>query len=424
MKNHITSFLLLLAACTGAYASDVNQASERIDPTLEISAPDTIDYSRYRFLRADENSIAMNGADWSTLAARFRSACEGDSIFSIVYLGDSHIQADFGGSVLRRRIADVAGSAGRGLIIPFRIAGTNQPVDYTMTTGSEIVASRLLKQPWSTDMPFTGIGVVPSEGNMLLKITAEEPFDRITVLTKGPAPAITSVYGGSVADGILYSHGGSGSIALEEPRMDVHLRLSMVPSSVLAGVVLRDADAGSFVHSIGNNGATYGTYNQVNSFGDELAALRPDLVIIALGTNEAFGTFTRESLETDIDSLVRTIRAANPRTEIMMVTPTECFRKKNRRRRRSSLVVNTKVATVRSVVRDYAEAHGIPLYDTYAIAGGAGSAAKMKSAAVLGHDGVHFTSEGYRLWGALLSDALLRELLRGSGGFLLDINAE
>ncbi len=34
----------------------------------------------------------------------------------------------------------------------------------------------------------------------------------------------------------------------------------------------------------------------------------------------------------------------------------------------------------------------------------------MKQAQVLGRDGVHFTSAGYRLWGSLLSDALLEVL--------------
>ena len=58
----------------------------------------------------------------------------------------------------------------------------------------------------------------------------------------------------------------------------------------------------------------------------------------------------------------------------------------------------------------YARENGIPFYDTYAVAGGAGSAAKMKSAKVLGSDGVHFTAGGYRLWGALLADAIIEEL--------------
>ena len=58
-------------------------------------------------------------------------------------------------------------------------------------------------------------------------------------------------------------------------------------------------------------------------------------------------------------------------------------------------------------IREYAEGEGVAYYNLYAVAG---SAAKMKSARVLSRDGVHFTATGYRLWGNLLSDALLKQL--------------
>lgn len=34
----------------------------------------------------------------------------------------------------------------------------------------------------------------------------------------------------------------------------------------------------------------------------------------------------------------------------------------------------------------------------------------MKTAKVLGTDGIHFTAGGYRLWGSLLADAIIEEL--------------
>ena len=58
-------------------------------------------------------------------------------------------------------------------------------------------------------------------------------------------------------------------------------------------------------------------------------------------------------------------------------------------------------------IRLYAEKEGVAYYNHYAVAG---SAAKMKSAGILSRDGVHFSAKGYRLWGNLLSDALLNQL--------------
>ena len=82
----------------------------------------------------------------------------------------------------------------------------------------------------------------------------------------------------------------------------------------------------------------------------DLSALSPDLVIIALGTNEAFGRISVETLQNNIDVLLSTIRAHSPEAKILLVGPTECYRKVYRRRkgrrRTSSTVVNTKTADI------------------------------------------------------------------------------
>lgn len=415
MNRHLATALTAVAAalcCTAT--TDGDQSAMRIDPTLEVTRERQVDYSSYPFLQLDRNHLQMNGADWSELRRRFASASEGDTCFSIVYLGDSHIQADFGGAVLRSGIADEAGSAGRGLIIPFRLAGTNQPNDYSIISGDPTVSSRLLKQPWATEMPFTGIGVQPVNGSMTLHIKCGEPFDRVRLLWRGEEPTVAAVYGTDVADAVGFRRETPSEVLLDEPYDNIHLRFNAPQSTTLAGMVLSKADAGTYVHSIGNNGATYSTYNGISRFGSQLAQLDPDLVIIALGTNEAFGTFTDESLQTDIDLLVSTIRTYNPRAELMLVTPTECYRKTYRRRRgrrrATGMTVNTKVVKARDAVASYARDNGIALYDTYEVVGGTGSAARMKRASVLGRDGVHFTSDGYRLQGTLLTDALLEAL--------------
>ncbi|HEY5747095.1 MAG TPA: hypothetical protein VIU12_13510, partial [Chryseolinea sp.] len=53
---------------------------------------------------------------------------------NIIHLGDSHIQADFITDVVRRHFQNDFGNAGRGLIVPGRVAGTNEPNNFR--TGS------------------------------------------------------------------------------------------------------------------------------------------------------------------------------------------------------------------------------------------------------------------------------------------------
>lgn len=408
----ILTVLLLCCPALLPAQNDTTQSAERIDPTLEITGTQSVEYSSYSFVKSGHNHIQLNDADWSEVCRRFAAAQSDDTYFTVVYLGDSHIQADFGGSVLRQRLADSAGSAGRGLVVPFRMAGTNQPNDYTITGSGHTVSSRLLKQPWATEMPFTGIGIQPVGGPLNIHLTCAEPFDRIKLLYCGSRPSVNAINGGG--GNIGFENLSETEILADVPLTDAHISITAASDFVLGGIVLSKADAGTFVHSIGNNGATYSSYNQIDRFGEGLAQLNPDLVVIALGTNEAFGTFNAETMRMEVDMLVRKVQRSMPHATILLVTPSECYRKRYRRRRgrrrAAGQTINTNVKNARDVIAGYASGHNIALYDTYEILGGDGSAAHMKAAHVLGGDGVHFTSGGYRLQGSLLADAILEAL--------------
>ena len=390
MKNQILIALAVLAAMP-AYADDEHQSDLRANPTIENTRNSGADYSSCTWMSLKNNHIHMNGADWSRAIERFDSASRGESLMNIVYLGDSHIQADFGGAVVRRRLGDIAPLAGRGIIIPFRLAGTNQPVDYTMTADKEVRGSRLLKRPWPTRMPFTGIGV-ETDDSINLTITSEIPFSKVRFLWKGEDAGADFV----------------------TPLTNSYTVKMNMPASTLGGAVLTADSVGVLFHSIGNNGATYADYAGIIGFGEGLQQLNPDLIIIALGTNEAFNTWDPEVMEANMDVLLATIRRHSPQADILLVTPTECYRKRyrgrGRRRRATGYTINSNVAEVREVVRNYAEDHSLPLYDMYEVVGGKGSAPRMKRHGVLGKDGVHFSAQGYRLTGSMFADALIEAL--------------
>lgn len=410
----------MAVALLSAAQTDDEQTELRLAPEIELNLPETVNPEKYPFLDMSANRIELNGADWSRLAAKFDGARQADSLFSIVYLGDSHVQADFGGDVLRQRLTALSRNAGRGITIPFRLASTNQPVDYTIRTEAGVKASKLLKQPWATDMPFTGIGIRPLARNHNFTITCKRLFSRVNIYYKGAGPEVTAVSEAGVKLPYEVSEAAPGELSVRLDRSVESLSLGLRSDNLrttYAGFELLSDTVGTVVHSIGNNGATYGSYNRVEDMGCGLARLHPDLVVIALGTNEAFGRVEADGIRTEIDALVSDIRRANPGAQLLLVGPAECYRKvyryvrrNGKRRRVSSTVVNAKVRAVRDIIRTYAADKGIPYYDHYGVAGGAGAAAKMKAAGILGRDGIHYTATGYRLWGSLLADAVIAAL--------------
>lgn len=406
MTNRLFAIILLLLIPFCVVAQGDTQSELRINPLIEQGR--SSDYSTYTFIDHQENKIEMNGDDWSALKQKFAAAIAGDTLFSVVYLGDSHIQADFGGDVVRNRLWSVSPAAGRGIVIPFKSAGTNNPLDYTISLNEEYKSSRLLKMPWATDMPFTGIGIEPKSETCTYTVTCQKPFDRMRFIFRGDTVPVLSA--SSSMNAIDCS---KGLTSIEFGDTVSSASIVMTGAHTLAGVELLNGKVGTVLHSIGNNGATYGTYNQIDNFAEELSQLSPDLVIVALGTNEAFNRAGAEEVSDEIDMLMKSMARAMPDAKFMMVAPSECMKKKyaKKKRRASNLIVNPKVLTIRNTIKDYAQDHNIPLYDHYAAAGGKGAAAKMQKAGVLGRDGVHFTAVGYRLWGDLMADALLIQLL-------------
>ena len=185
----------------------------------------------------------------------------------------------------------------------------------------------------------------------------------------------------------------------------------------LWGAILHNNSSGVVLHSIGNNGACYQHYNRLDSFATRTQLFAPDLIIISLGTNEAFGSCRdTEAIKHEIDALVTSLRQCNPEAAILLTTPMECDRRQRIRtgrrcRRRTVFATNANCLTVRNIIMQYGAENNIAIWDLYTVAGGKGSAAKWVANSLLAkRDHVHCSAEGYRLQGKLLAQAIIQSL--------------
>jgi len=152
----------------------------------------------------------------------------------------------------------------------------------------------------------------------------------------------------------------------------------------------------------GANGAEFSTYNQKSEFFKETALLQPDLVIISMGTNEAFGYLEQTIFENNIDAFVSQIRNYNPNAEILITTPGDALKKKR--------FHNANIEKVCSILINYASSANIAVWDLNAVMGGEGSMKKWFTAGLSQKDRIHFSREGYYIQGLLLFNALMNEL--------------
>lgn len=409
MRKFIKYYILVIAVAVypAAFllAQDDSQSDLRENPEMEsdksgVYVAPSVDYPS--FIKIDKNVIDLNGADWAHLVSLIDSASS--RRINIVHVGDSHLQADMATAVTRNRLGDHYGSAGRSLIVPFRLAGTNEPVDYSVKTESSVEQSRLLKTPWPTAMGFTGIAVRPLAGEFSLDITALQPFDSIAIYYTGENLCILN------HDKIHLERPGLTTVALDDTCSVFSLKCKVDKAVDIHGFNLIKGKTGVAYHVIGNNGATFGAYNGINGFPDGVAALDPSLIIISLGTNEAFGKVSDIEMKKQIHTLVSSLKASCPSAFLLLTTPSECqrrtYRGKGRRRRNTGFVINANVKRLRNVILDYSKEQNIPVYDFYAIAGGEGSSVKWLNSGNMNKDRIHLLRSGYTLQGHLFTDAL------------------
>ncbi|WP_279150534.1 GDSL-type esterase/lipase family protein [Muribaculum intestinale] len=426
MHSILKYILCVAVAVSAGYLPGGAQqlSSETSDDDADIRINPEVDYRQASddegkieipsFIKRDADTIRMNGADWIVL--RHRLAHADSSRVSIVHIGDSHLQADMATSVVRRRLQSVYGDAGRGLVTPLKMAGTNEPRDYALKGIDGVwVSSKLMKRPWATRMGFTGVSATPMSGKGVIEVSTlsrndtPQLFDRIVLFHSAQPEIEPSVP--FVADAV---NGDSlmSVVTLPKPVSIIGLDIELPAEEAVYGMSLeREIPGGLLYHVIGNNGAAYTSYNGIDGFGSGVALLEPSLIVVSLGANEAFSRMTADEMYSSIGVMVRNLQMECPGARILLTTPMECqrstmVRRKGRRRRVRSYSVNPRVSAMREVILRYGRDHGIPTYDFYEVAGGAGASAKWISDGMMARDRIHNSAKGYSVQGELLYEAL------------------
>ena len=435
-QKHIC--LSLLVALTAFFCHFPTMAEDEAVRQGKVTLTDTLatlqPIDNYPFLNLKANIIDLKGNDWEKL---HKKLCNSDKhTFSIVHIGDSHLQADVGSGRVRELLQENFGNAGRGLICPLKICGTNEPYTYTFSTSAQCITSRLLKRPWATDMGFTGTTFTPQTANFDITLSTSttrdpygSPFDRIRIFASAPL-SVTLVANehNILLTPIVKQSDYYTDILLSQPVVTAKLTLYSLETVNIYGASLHNGNYGVEYHTIGNNGATFATYNELRTVGFDISHFKPDLVILSLGTNEAFSNITNDQLEADIDYMIANILKHNPDAAILLTTPMECQktkvsysytkkrRKKKRRKvRHTSMVINTKVKQMRDVIIKYADENNIPVYDFYTVAGGDNASKQWAAQDLMARDHIHNSYKGYLLQGDLFYNALINVLKNYDG---------
>lgn len=369
-------------------------------------------------LENDEDNVIQNAIHLEGFyESLYQLKMMNDRKVSIVHLGDSHIQADFLTSVVRRNFHRHFGNAGRGLIVPLRVAGTNEPNNFKTASNSTWKSKRCVfpSQPLPIGIGGVTINTIQPDANLEIYMNdlwLDYSFNALTLFyEKDKCSFDFSIRDASGRElGTIVSHWQDSSrnhsqIAWKEKIGSVTIQsMKATPDqnhATIYGAVLENSLNGVLYHTIGVNGAKFTHYNTAAHFTEQTAALQTDLFIISLGTNESIDyPFLDKNLPSHIDKLVSGLKDHNPVAKFILVTPQEAFRSKNK--------LNPGILTIREEIIKYAVENGLAFYDAYKALGGENSAKLWTEKTLMRSDGIHLSKEGYEYQGNLLYHALMK----------------
>jgi len=337
----------------------------------------------------------------------------GTGKLNIVHFGGSHIQADIYSHVMRNHLQnfDYGMNGGRGFIFPFSNARTNNPANYKVSYTGQWESCRNVEARKSCNLGVSGITllthdtlatttIIPNTDSQIyydfnrVRIFHNQGKESFSIFPETRVPYTT------IKDSL---HGITTFIFdefLDTITFSFRCKDTLMRDFEWYGLTLENDDPGVVYHSFGVNGASFPSFLRCNLFVPQLQALKPDLAIVSIGTNDAYTRyFNPAEYAQNYRAFIENLQAANPDIAILLTVPNDSYLYRRYANR------NTKL--MEEVIIELAKEYGYGVWDFYALMGGFGSSRVWESAGLMQHDKIHFTREGYILKGNLFFQAFL-----------------
>jgi hypothetical protein len=333
-----------------------------------------VDLPSYRFIDYVSNEIRVPGGDSTRLNGFFQKIDtllqERRGRINIVHIGGSHVQADLFSHEVRKNLDSINGDlrTPRGLIFPFSVAKTNNPSNYKVTYAGRWSSARNIQKNREVPLGMTGIAVYTCDPeariNIFLNVDDDRRWEftqlRLLGFVDDGSNSVTPIlyYNADTIAGYLDLITNTYLFDLPEPDYAFSvgfIQTDTVPHTfVVHGFIPEKEMPGIVYHAIGVNGASVASYLNSEQFEDELHLLKPDLVVFAIGINDALSKdFTLESFCLSYNTLIEKIERVNPHCAHLFITNNDSSRRIARRKYR----VNTNGLVARKAFYRLAEEH-------------------------------------------------------------------
>lgn len=372
--------------------------------------------NKYNFIRYDLNEMHYPGnRDYADSFNKklAQLITTGKGRVNIVQIGGSHIQAGSFSGQMRNRFQQLNGenNAGWGYMFPYRILHTNSPFGYYIRYNGRWKSIRNIERRKTGTLGVGGMSVTTSSPKAELTILLEKEneldyrFNKLRIFYGNKENNYTV----SVDSTVLASSKSTSDYidfelneSVDSLKITIEKKYNSTGSFSLFGISTESAPNGIMYHSIGVNGAHVPAFLRCQLFEQQLAELKPDLVILGLGINDAYGRkFSTSKFENNYGELISKIRKAAPHASIVFTTNNDSYLYRR--------YVNKNGDKVKNSMFKMAKKYNAGVWDMYSVMGGLNSIVLWQKNNLARSDKIHFTHEGYLLIGDLFFTALMQD---------------
>lgn len=385
--------------------------------SLKISAQwqllDSIRNAQPELLSESENMLLVpEYRTWKEFTERVKDS---SVPLRILHVGGSHVQAGFFTGRLKQHLQQLFKDSlpSPSLIFPYHLAGTNNPLHYRIEGNRKSWTGR--RSPLSYhegSWGLMGISAVLEESSDTLCIQAnykssgtEERFDRMRFLLDSLPLEIELSWARPdlINEVVTNKEKGYIDIFLNESVTESEVVITQkIPGSfVIRGIELGKEESRVSYIAAGTNGARFVSLDRCEDWFSELALYPSDLIILAIGTNDAYvRDFNGELFEERYRFWIERIQLEHPKTAILLVVPNDAYYKNK--------FANPATSRQRDIIMKLASEYQTAVWDLYSLMGGLGSSNTWLQAGLMHTDRLHFSITGYEVLADLLMEAFLK----------------
>ena len=327
-----------------------------------------------------------------------------DSIFSIVHIGDSHVEIGQFSGEIKRQLEKKYGKSEEAWMYPYQFFNKQSqkvfPID---TLGTWKRAT--IKYPTETKLlGITGLGFYLGSETGSLKFTSNTFYPEITKVSLlhfydgNPLPL--KIHKGKIHTQVISKNTAITEITFSSTEKEYALEFTKTADLLIYAIKLNSHPTrGISYHKFGVAGSALKQFvNNTPLFMEQFRALKPNLLIVSLGTNDSYiDTLNEQKLVHEVRMFTEKLSRYSSKTAVLFTTAPDTKYDDRRPERLSE--ANRIIRTIAM------ENPTIALWDLHQIMGGDGSVDDWIKKNYMIFDHLHFTTAGYKLQGELFMEA-------------------